>query len=78
MDPYEAEALDQGLAYVWTGRGNMGVIAGGAWLCMASMDVIASQGEAPANFLDLGGGASREKTSAALRMFLKTPGSKGC
>ncbi len=74
MDPYEAEALDQGLAYVRTGEGRIGVIAGGAGLCMASMDVIAAHGMKAANFMDLGGGASRETTAAALRMVLKTPG----
>ena len=77
MDPYEAEAMDQGLAYVRTDGGNVGVIAGGAGLCMASMDVIAAGGGRPANFLDLGGGASRDKTAAALRMVLKTPGVEG-
>ena len=76
-DPYEADASSQGLAYVRLGTGNIGVIAGGAGLCMASMDIVAAAGGKPANFLDLGGGVSREKTAAALRMVLKTPGVEG-
>jgi succinyl-CoA synthetase beta subunit len=76
-DPYEAEAARLGLAYVRTGEGHVGVIAGGAGLCMASMDAIAAGGGKATNFLDLGGGASREKTAAALRMVLKTPGVHG-
>lgn len=76
-DPYEADAMSQGLAYVRLGSGNIGVIAGGAGLCMASMDMVAAAGGKPANFLDLGGGVSREKTAAALRMVLKTPGVEG-
>ena len=53
------------------------MIAGGAGLGMASMDMIAAHGRKPANFLDLGGGATEGKTAAALRIVLKTPGVKG-
>ena len=77
LDPFEADASRRGLAYVRLGSGNIGVIAGGAGLCMASMDIVAAAGGRPANFLDLGGGVSREKTSEALRMVLKTPGVEG-
>ncbi len=76
-DAYEAEAGRQGLAYVRLPGGNIGIVAGGAGLCMATMDLVAAAGGRPANFLDLGGGASRDKTAAALRMVLKTPGVEG-
>ncbi|GAW92249.1 ADP-forming succinate--CoA ligase subunit beta [Calderihabitans maritimus] len=77
LDPLEAEAKAVGVSYVRLGKGNIGLIAGGAGLGMASMDMIAAHGGAPANFLDLGGDATMEKTAAALRIVLKTPGVEG-
>jgi succinyl-CoA synthetase beta subunit len=77
LTPLEAEARGRGLAYVGLEGGDVGVIAGGAGLCMASMDMIAVHGGRPANFLDLGGGASREKTAQALELVLRTPDLKG-
>ena len=53
------------------------LITGGAGLGMASMDMIVAYGEKPANFLNLGGDATEEKTATALRIVLKTPGVKG-
>ena len=77
MDSLEAEARDADLAYVSLGSGNIGLIAGGAGLAMASIDMISAHGGAPANFLDLGGNATAEKSAAALEIVLKTPGVKG-
>lgn len=73
----EVEASEKGLAYVQLEDGNIGVIAGGAGLCMATMDMVVAAGGRPANFLDLGGGTSSEKTTMALRLVLKTPGVEG-
>lgn len=75
--PLEREAAKKGLAYVQLEGGDVGIIAGGAGLSMATMDIVAAAGGRPANFLDLGGGASKEKTASALRMVLKTPKLKG-
>lgn len=77
LDPLEAEAKAVGVSYVGMGKGNIGLIAGGAGLGMASMDMISAHRGVPANFLDLGGDATTEKTAAALRIVLKTPGVKG-
>lgn len=77
MDPLEAEAKSKGISYVGMGYGNIGLIAGGAGLGMASMDMISAHGGTPANFLDLGGDATMEKTAEALRIVLKTPGVQG-
>ena len=76
-DPIEAEAKSLGISYVGLGKGNIGLIAGGAGLGMASMDMIWAHGGSPANFLDLGGDATMEKTANALRVVLKTPGVEG-
>jgi succinyl-CoA synthetase beta subunit len=76
-DPLEAEAKSLGISYVGMGKGNIGLIAGGAGLGMASMDMISAHGGVPANFLDLGGDATMEKTADALRVVLKTPGVEG-
>ncbi|MFZ5652501.1 MAG: ATP-grasp domain-containing protein [Bacillota bacterium] len=73
----EAEARAAGLAYVDMEGGDIGLIAGGAGLGMASMDMISANGGMPANFLDLGGGGTSEKMSAALRIVLKKPGIRG-
>jgi succinyl-CoA synthetase beta subunit len=77
IHPLEVEASNEGLAYVKLEGGDIGVIAGGAGLSMATMDMVVEAGGRPANFLDLGGGASSKKTASALRMVLKTPGVKG-
>lgn len=77
LSALEREARAEDLAYVRLKEGNIGVIAGGAGLGMATMDMVAAYGGKPANFLDLGGGASREKTASALRIVLKTPGVSG-
>jgi len=58
-------------------HGNIGLISGGAGLGMATMDMISIHGGRPANFLDLGGNATEEKTAAALRIVLRTPGVEG-
>ena len=76
-DPLEMEARKEGISYVRMPHGNMGLIAGGAGLGMATMDMISIHGGRPANFLDLGGNATEEKTAAALRIVLRTPGVEG-
>ena len=73
----ELEAKQHGLSYVELSDGNIGLIAGGAGLGMASMDMIAAHGGKPANFLDLGGDATRQKSADALSIVLKTPGVDG-
>jgi succinyl-CoA synthetase beta subunit len=72
-DPVEAKAHEHGLAYVKL-DGNIGCLVNGAGLAMATMDIIKHNGGEPANFLDIGGGASAEKVSAALRIILADPG----
>ena len=67
--PQELEALKKGLAYVKL-DGNIGVIGNGAGLVMATLDIIRYFGGKPANFLDVGGGASSDKIAAALRIVL--------
>jgi succinyl-CoA synthetase beta subunit len=76
-DPLEMEAKKEDIAYVRMPQGNIGLISGGAGLGMATMDMISVHGGSPANFLDLGGNATEEKTAAALRIVLKTPGVEG-
>jgi succinyl-CoA synthetase beta subunit len=71
----EREAREAGLSYVHLG-GEIGCVVNGAGLAMATMDVIKHFGGVPANFLDVGGGANAEKTAAALRLVLGTPGLK--
>jgi succinyl-CoA synthetase beta subunit len=77
LDPLEREARKEDIAYVRMSRGNIGLISGGAGLGMATMDMISIHGGRPANFLDLGGNATEEKTAAALRIVLRTPGVEG-
>ena len=77
LDPLEMEAKKEDIAYVRMDQGNIGLISGGAGLGMATMDMISVHGGRPANFLDLGGNATEEKTAAALRIVLKTPGVEG-
>jgi succinyl-CoA synthetase beta subunit len=76
-DPLEAEAGNAGVSYISMNNGNIGIISSGAGLAMASMDMVSLHGGRPANFLDLGGGASPEKAAAALEIVLKTPGVEG-
>jgi len=68
-DPREMEAADRGLSYVGL-DGNIGCIINGAGLAMASMDIIKMKGGHPANFLDIGGGASPERVAKAFRLVL--------
>ena len=68
-DPREMQAADRGLSYVGL-NGNIGNIINGAGLAMASMDMIMHAGGEPANFLDIGGGASAERTAKAFRLVL--------
>lgn len=68
-DAAEAEARKQGLAYI-PFEGTIGCIVNGAGLAMATSDLIKLYGEEPANFLDLGSGASEEKITAAFRLIL--------
>ncbi len=71
-DPLEAEAGEYGISYVKL-DGNVGCIVNGAGLAMATMDVTHAAGAAPANFLDVGGGADEEKVAQALRIVLSDP-----
>ena len=68
-DPRESNAADRGLAYVGL-DGNIGCIVNGAGLAMATMDTIKLAGGEPANFLDIGGGASPERVAKAFRLVL--------
>ncbi len=71
-DPKEVEATGHGLNYIAL-DGNVGCIVNGAGLAMATMDAISFHGGEPANFLDVGGGASPEKVGNAFRIVLQDP-----
>jgi succinyl-CoA synthetase beta subunit len=71
-DPLEVEARKYGLSYINL-DGNVGCMVNGAGLAMATMDIIKLCGGEPANFLDIGGGASAERVAAALRIILADP-----
>jgi len=71
-DPRESRAADSGLAYVGL-EGDIGCIINGAGLAMATMDMIKLAGGEPANFLDIGGGASPERVCLAFRTVLNDP-----
>ena len=75
-DPMEVEASRYDLAYIKL-DGNIGCMVNGAGLAMATMDIIKLNGEFPANFLDVGGGASKEKVTAAFKIILSDPAVKG-
>ena len=75
-DPAEIEASKYDLAYIKL-DGDIGCMVNGAGLAMATMDIIKLNGEFPANFLDVGGGASKEKVTAAFKIILKDPAVKG-
>ena len=75
-DPIELEAKKVGLSYVSL-DGNIGCLVNGAGLAMATMDIIKHYGGEPANFLDVGGGASQEQVTQAFRMILSDKEVKG-
>jgi succinyl-CoA synthetase beta subunit len=75
-DPAEIEASKHDLAYIKL-DGSIGCMVNGAGLAMATMDIIKLYGKEPANFLDVGGGASKEKVSAALKIILSDKNVKG-
>ena len=75
-DPAEIEASKYDLAYIKL-DGNIGCMVNGAGLAMATMDIIKLNGEFPANFLDVGGGATTEKVTAAFKIILQDPAVKG-
>jgi len=75
-DPTEIEASKYDLAYIKL-NGSIGCMVNGAGLAMATMDIIKLYGKEPANFLDVGGGASKEKVSAALKIILSDKNVKG-
>ncbi|HEX2827132.1 MAG TPA: ADP-forming succinate--CoA ligase subunit beta [Burkholderiales bacterium] len=75
-DPAEIEASKFGLAYIQL-DGNIGCLVNGAGLAMATMDIIKLYGGSPANFLDVGGGASTEKVTEAFKIMLRNPNLKG-
>jgi len=72
----EIEASKHGLSYIKL-DGSIGCMVNGAGLAMATMDIIKLYGEEPANFLDVGGGASKEKVSAAFKIILSDKNVKG-
>jgi len=74
--PAEIEASKNDLAYIKL-NGSIGCMVNGAGLAMATMDIIKLYGEEPANFLDVGGGASKEKVSAAFKLILSDKNVKG-
>ena len=71
-DPLEAQASDLDIAYVNL-DGDVGCLVNGAGLAMATLDVTNAAGAAPANFLDVGGGATPEKVSSAVKIILSDP-----
>jgi len=75
-DPLEQKAAKFGLSYVKM-DGNIGCMVNGAGLAMATMDIIQLYGSAPANFLDVGGGATKEKVCEAFKLILSDPNVKG-
>jgi len=75
-DPMEIEASKYDLAYIKL-DGNIGCMVNGAGLAMATMDIIKLNGAEPANFLDVGGGANKEKVTAAFKIILSDPAVQG-
>jgi succinyl-CoA synthetase beta subunit len=75
-DPAEIEASKYDLSYIKL-DGSIGCMVNGAGLAMATMDIIKLEGAEPANFLDVGGGASKEKVTAAFKIILSDPAVKG-
>ena len=75
-EPAEIEASKHDLAYIKL-NGSIGCMVNGAGLAMATMDIIKLYGKEPANFLDVGGGASKEKVAAAFKLILSDKNVKG-
>jgi succinyl-CoA synthetase beta subunit len=75
-DAKEIEASKYDLSYIAL-EGNIGCMVNGAGLAMATMDIIKLYGEEPANFLDVGGGATTEKVTAAFKIIMADPNVKG-
>jgi succinyl-CoA synthetase beta subunit len=75
-DPMEVEASKYDLSYIKL-DGSIGCMVNGAGLAMATMDIIKLEGGEPANFLDVGGGANKEKVTAAFKIILSDPAVKG-
>jgi len=75
-EPMEIEASKYDLAYIKL-DGNIGCMVNGAGLAMATMDIIKLEGGEPANFLDVGGGANKEKVTAAFKIILSDPAVQG-
>jgi len=75
-DPTEIEAREHDLAYIKL-NGSIGCMVNGAGLAMATMDIIKLYGKEPANFLDVGGGASKEKVAEAFKIILSDKNVKG-
>ena len=75
-DPLELKASEFDLSYIKL-DGNIGCMVNGAGLAMATMDIIQLEGGSPANFLDVGGGATKEKVAEAFKIILSDPNVKG-
>ncbi|MFM8979697.1 MAG: ADP-forming succinate--CoA ligase subunit beta [Planctomycetia bacterium] len=75
-DPTEVKAAEASLSYVKL-HGNIGCLVNGAGLAMATMDVVKLHGGEPANFLDVGGGATEQQVTTAFRLILEDPAVKG-
>ena len=75
-DPFEIKASEHDLAYIKL-NGSIGCMVNGAGLAMATMDIIKLYGKEPANFLDVGGGASKEKVTSAFKLILADKNVKG-
>ena len=75
-EPTEIEASKYDLAFIKL-DGNIGCLVNGAGLAMATLDIIKLHGESPANFLDVGGGANKEKVTAAFKIILQDKAVKG-
>ncbi len=76
VDPLEMTAKQHDISYIKL-AGNIGCMVNGAGLAMATLDVLKEFGGEPANFLDVGGGASRQKVAEAFRIILQDPDAKG-
>src|SRR4029453_2571259 len=72
-DPLEVRAQESGIGNYVKLTGNIGCVVNGAGLAMATMDAIKLAGGEPANFLDIGGGATKEQVSAAFKLILGDP-----
>src|SRR5262249_12000222 len=75
-NPAEIEASKHDLSFIKL-DGNVGCLVNGAGLAMATMDIIKHHGGEPANFLDVGGGANKEKVTAAFKIILRDPAVRG-